>query len=139
MPRKVDPARLDWFEARVFAEMRSPQTTCRLAREQFGIGRRQASRYIAKVRKRWADARSANLEDIRADLDSKLRTIAERAFESGDNRSAVSAVRELKSLHGADGATRVAIEHSGALGLITDADPTVVAEKLTELRKKQGG
>ena len=136
----IDPARISWVQDLISRVMLHNSRINAIMRE-FGIKKRMAERYIVAAREEISRGNDIDRVARRDALRLAIEGVVDRATESGDHRAVVSGLRELTRLDGVCEVERVAVEHSGALGLglITDADPTVVAEKLTELRKKQGG
>lgn len=115
--------RLEWFEKELFQLLTPVRVIERKAAQKWGIGSRMTKKYIQKVRARWAKTRVENVEQIRDELSSACKTVYANALDSGDGRTAVAALRELRALHGAGEAERIKLEASHAvLGLSTVAD-----------------
>lgn len=128
--------RLPWFEDLIFRKNVHPRIVERRACEKFSIGARQARVYITAARKAWVEHRSANVEEIRDELDGALRECQERALDDGDITAAVRAATARGQLHGALGPAVVSIQ--GKLGLESPAMTEGELEaRLAELREKQ--
>ena len=130
----LDPDRVAWVQ-NLMSRVLIHGSRERAIMAEFGIQRRQANNYILAARKEIRDAQALNKEERREALRHILGGVIERATESNDHRSVVSALRELASLDGLNEPDR--IELTGSLSVV-ETDPVKARARLEDLRKIQG-
>lgn len=112
-----------------------PLTLERKVAAEFGVGTRQARRYIATARQEIRDKNSQTRNERREELRDTFKMLLRKATEADDPRTAVAAARELANLDGLNEPDRVEI--TGSMSVV-ETDPQRARERLDALRKAQG-
>lgn len=135
---KLDPVRIEWVRNLLMRTM-IHHKRIRAIETEFGIKKRQAEVYIVAAREEIRRGNDIDRKERRDEMRLFLNDAIESAKADGDWKALSSLSRELTSLDGLKEPDTVRHEISGAMGLAIETDPVIVAARLEELRKKQGG
>ena len=130
MPRdRLDPVRVAWTQgliARVVLHNSRIAAICK----EYGIGARQAERYVSAAREEIRKGNDTDRTMRRDALRTILEGVVEDAIANGDGRTAVSGLRELVGLDGVAEPERVVVDSTHTIGL--SLDPTMLRAQIRQ-------
>jgi len=103
--------------------------------KEYGIGARQAERYVSAAREEIRKGNDTNRAARRDALRTILEGVVEDAIKNGDGRTAVSGLRELVGLDGVAEPERIQVDSTHTIGL--NFDPAVLREQIRQAALEQ--